>query len=130
MSTRACYVFKNNPMARLLGDRYVVYGHQDGYPTGALEKITAVLTAKLCWELPRYEAADFAAGFIAANKDGGGGIYITTDEKHHGDLAYTYEITFVDEHLWVRAYKGNETKPENEIFSGSLASFALNAEHL
>lgn len=60
MSTRALYTFRDNDGS------YNVYKHHDGYPTGAAIAILNALT--LAWVLPRYEADEFAAGFVAANK--------------------------------------------------------------
>lgn len=62
MSTRAVYTF--------FGDHDEaprhVYKHSDGYPTGAVQWITAALC--FAWKLPRYENDEFAAAFVAANK--------------------------------------------------------------
>ena len=44
-----------------------VYKHSDNYPTGAAGHIAAALAH--AWPLPRYEADEFAAAFIAANKN-------------------------------------------------------------
>jgi hypothetical protein len=54
------------------GSCYHVYKHHDGYPTGAAEALANALT--LAWPLPRYEADEFAAAFVAANKDTRGEI--------------------------------------------------------
>lgn len=60
MSTRAMYTFKDK-------DTTVhVYKHYDGYPSGAAQWIAAALD--YAWQLPRFEADDFAAAFVAANK--------------------------------------------------------------
>jgi hypothetical protein len=123
LGTRACYIFKDADQS------FCVYGHWDGMPSGALEKILDTVNSELCWEFPRFEASDFAAAFVAANKHkGGGGIYLTTSPKYHGDLAYTYEITFKKEHLWVKVYRYNSTK--KAIFSGPLADMALRIESI
>jgi hypothetical protein len=60
MSTRACYTFKDKH------NTIHVYKHNDGYPTGAAEHIARALP--YAWPLPRFEAVDFAAAFVAANK--------------------------------------------------------------
>lgn len=62
MSTRAVYTFHDER------GRYHVYKHSDGYPEGmgACYAINAALT--FAWPLPRFEADEFAAAFIAANK--------------------------------------------------------------
>lgn len=60
MSTRAMYSFVDEH------ETHHVYKHHDGYPTGAAEWINAAVA--FAWPLPRYEASDFAAAFVAANK--------------------------------------------------------------
>ena len=62
MSTRALYTFRSEDGS----DEHHVYVHHDGYPTGAADKIVAAL--EFAWPLPRYEADEFAAAFVAANK--------------------------------------------------------------
>ena len=87
MSTRAVYTFKDKDAT------FHVYGHCDGYPSGAADKIKNAL--KIAWQIPRFESADFAAAFIAANKtNGGGNIYFSKGPHKHGDLEYCYTITF------------------------------------
>lgn len=90
MSTRACYVFKdrgsNTP-------GYGVYYHSDGYPTGAADKITRTIESKLAWQFPRWEADEFAAAFIAANKDSGGGARLLESANlcdMPGDIEFLY----------------------------------------
>ena len=70
MSTRGLYTFKDADGA------YTVFKHWDNYPThwteyGAHRFIANALA--YAWELPRFEADEFAASFIAANKKAGGG---------------------------------------------------------
>lgn len=60
MSTRAMYTFED------ADGSYNVYKHSDGYPTQAAEALIRALD--YAWPLPRYEADDFAAAFVAANK--------------------------------------------------------------
>jgi len=59
MSTRAMYTFTGS-------GTFHVYKHHDGYPSGAVQWIRAALDH--AWPLPRFEADDFAAAFVAANK--------------------------------------------------------------
>jgi acylphosphatase len=66
MSTRATYTFRDNSGNSLDGGPIHVYKHHDGYPTGAAQWIEAALDH--AWSLPRFEASDFAAAFVAANK--------------------------------------------------------------
>jgi hypothetical protein len=53
-------------MLCLIGAEVVtVYKHSDGYPDGAVCWITKAL--EHAWPLPRFEADEFAAAFVAAN---------------------------------------------------------------
>jgi len=67
MGTRAVYFFKDHSDESLYG----VYKHYDGYPHGAAHHIEAAKA--YAWPLPRYEADEFAAAFVAANKNPKGG---------------------------------------------------------
>jgi len=60
MSTRAAYTFQDDQTT------VHVYKHHDGYPTGAADAINNALC--YAWPLPRFEADDFAAAFVAGNK--------------------------------------------------------------
>ena len=103
MSTRAVYSFQDYEST------YHVYKHWDGYPDAALKFIAAA--QGLAWELPRYEAGDFAAAFVAANKKpGGGDVYLTRHWEAHGDLSYRYQVRLVNDRILVRIYQPD---PEN-----------------
>jgi hypothetical protein len=70
MSTRGLYTFKDAD-----GD-YTVFKHWDNYPTSASGYGAHLFIANAlayAWQLPRFEADEFAASFIAANKKAGGG---------------------------------------------------------
>lgn len=103
MSTRACYVFKDN------WGEYGVYVHHDGYPTGAANKLLHLALKKLAWELPRWEADEFAAAFVAANKEGAGGVRLLTSASYEAmptDIEYLYVMeTFANDHMSLE--KGN-----------------------
>lgn len=114
MSTRAVYTFVDQR------DTFHVYKHCDGYPSGAAKFIGKALS--MAWDLPRFEAAEFGAAFIAANKSRGGGVYLTHDWQDHGDLEYRYEITVRGTELHVTAYSVSRDKC-HEIFTGTLAQF-------
>jgi hypothetical protein len=110
MGTRAVYTFID------ADDRHSIYKHWDGYPTEACRFIANALP--LAWPLPRFEADEFAAAFVAANKKQAGDIYLTSGPGVHGDLAYSYELRCRDGHLQVRIYE-----PANNnrlLFDGSL----------
>src|SRR5262245_57836446 len=84
MGTRAVYTFIDQD------DSFSVYMHWDGYPYGACRLIAKAFP--LAWPLPRFEADEFAAAFVAANKQQPGNIRLTSGPEAPGDLAYTYEI--------------------------------------
>ena len=91
MGTRALFSFKDEH------NTLTVYKHWDGYPEkrGAYGFIAKAVS--FAWELPRFEADDFAAAFVAANKkQGGGDIRLTNEATTNGDtmgIEYWYTIT-------------------------------------
>lgn len=137
MSTRAVYTFIDGE------DSYPVYKHHDGYPSGAAQWIAAALP--YAWPLPRFEAAEFAAAFIAGNKPApkayggnvqqGGAVYMTQGRNVHGDLDYAYEIRFDGKDLRVtclehkpmmvtpRLCGQGEVDGYKQTFEGTLAEF-------
>ncbi len=73
MGTRAIYIFEDEHDHVGRPDEVYVYKHYDNYPEGAVDFIENA--KEFAWELPRFEADEFAASFVAANKDRkGGGI--------------------------------------------------------
>jgi hypothetical protein len=119
MSTRAVYTFKDSYSV------HSVYKHHDGYPEGAAEFISKARA--LAWPGQRFEAADFSAAFVAANKDSGGGVYLTKNHQSHGDLSYRYEISWKDGAIHVEAFERSYDEigvaKYKKIFRGSLESF-------
>jgi len=58
------------------------------------------------WELPRFEACEFSASFIASNKQKGGGDFRLAEHwDKFGDLDYRYEITLKDKKLYVKIFE-------------------------
>lgn len=106
MSTRGLYTFRDEH------DSYTVYCQCDNYPSGAVKKIEAAL--KFAWELPRFEADEFAASFVAAEKPSGGGqvrlLNCQGDETFDMGQEYHYIITCKNKKLHI----------EFEGFSGDL----------
>jgi hypothetical protein len=109
LSTRAVYTFIDED------SKFSVYKHYDGYPEGAHGFIKEA--KKFAWDLPRFDASEFAAAFIKANKgEAGGDVYLTEGHNRHGDLSYRYEITRDKDKLIVKTfetvypYKGNKQK--------------------
>jgi len=106
MSTRATYTFVET--GGVDQKYYHVYKHHDGYPEGAAKWIAAALD--YAWPLPRYEADELAAAFVAANKDGSGGIRLVADGSKNAwknkaaDQDFHYEITPFGDDLYVKVY--------------------------
>jgi len=119
MSTRAVYSFIGD------GEIHHVYKHCDGYPTGAADAIKNAMPH--AWPLPRFEADEFAAAFVAGNKLGTGGVRLTPGFDRHGDLEYRYEIGFRFGELYVTAYEvdyNDGSQTSHRLFAGSLDKFA------
>lgn len=114
MSTRGVYTFIDEH------NKFHVYKHWDNYPSDPkhpdIGAYAWIKKAKaLAWDLPRFEASEFGAAFIAANKSEGGGVYLTKSWKRHGDIEYRYEIRQVGDKLEVRTfymYDKNEKFPK------------------
>ena len=91
MSTRAVYTFVD------AHDKFHVYKHWDNYPeredNTEVGAYAFIRQAKgLAWEMPRFEASEFATAFIAKHKQEGGGVYLSKGARYHGDLSYHYTI--------------------------------------
>jgi hypothetical protein len=97
MSTRAVVTVTGD------GETFHIYKHWDGYPSNIADCLDA--TVATAWTLPRFEASDFAAAFIAANKTSGGDVYISRGPRHHGDLDYRYEVTCKGGAIRVNVYR-------------------------
>lgn len=128
MSTRAVYTFTDANK-----ETFHVYKHHDGYPSGACEWIEAAKGR--AWPLPRFEADEFGAAFVAANKpnDGypGGGVRLMPcgDIKKLApmDIAYWYDIKPKGQTLHVSCYSIDNWEGKfkrSKVFSGPLESFA------
>jgi hypothetical protein len=119
MGTRAVYTFIDDTE-----DRHSVYKHWDGDPSGACGFIAKAL--KQAWPLPRFEADEYAAAFVAANKQEAGDIRLTSGPDAHCDLEYTYEISCPDGKLHIRINEVNYTGPRDcqtnyrPLFEGTL----------
>lgn len=88
----------------------------DGYPRCGCQFIANALP--LAWPLPRFEAEEFAAAFVAANKKRCGDIYLIAGPQAPGGLAYRYEIRCPDGRLHIRIYAS--TGDGEPLFAGSL----------
>ena len=102
MSTRAIYTFCDSDDE---AKDVHVYKHHDGYPyNGGVHNGTAYEAGGLvwindakafAWDLPRFEADEFAASFVAANKSDGGGVRLIGDQKpweYASDCDYWYKV--------------------------------------
>ena len=85
MSTRAVVTIKDER------DEFHIYTHCDGYPEYQVKRL--VDAVPFAWELPRFEAMDFAAAFVRGSKEKGGNIYLTKHWDNHGDLEFRYEVS-------------------------------------
>jgi hypothetical protein len=128
MGTRALYTFIEK------GSTWNVYKHWDGYPTGAAEFLEKA--KKLAWELPRYEADEFATAFIAANKNQAGNIRMMPQgkpdkvaTKNCSDIEYRYEVYLHKKHqkLYVNAYEMDHSVPGD--WHSPLTSKRINPEN-
>ena len=108
MSTRACYTFADDR-----GEVHV-YKHHDGYPYyayngGEAGGLIWINDAKdFAWPLPRFEADEFAASFVAANKENGkfsgGGVRLINKEhpwEFASDCEYWYKVIAHNGELYV-----------------------------
>ena len=87
MSTRATITVADSR------DSFDIYQHHDGYPEGPFGLVRQLgMAQRLAWDLPRFEAADFAAAIIAVLKDRGGSTYLTADAEAHTDRAFHYRV--------------------------------------
>ena len=104
MSTRGLYTFTDSD-----GASFTVFKHWDNYPSGAHLFIQKALA--FSWDLPRFEADEFAASFIAANKKpSGGDLRLTNDattnadalgvEFHYFVTVELYQLKVIARDLW------------------------------
>lgn len=116
MGTRAMFSFIDED------NTFHVYMHWDGYPSNAAASINNALTK--AWKLPRFEADEFAAAFVAANKTGEGNIRLLPSGTVNGvappDIEYRYEVSVKKGQLHVRALSAYNDK---QLFNGTLAKF-------
>ena len=122
MSTRGLYTFKDAEGV------YTVFKHWDNYPIsdngyGAYQFIKNALA--YAWQLPRFEADEFAASFIAANKKAGGGdLRLLPADATNGDtlgVEFWYTVEAAGNQLKVSCrdlFKGIDITP---IYLSSLS---------
>ena len=127
MGTRAVYTFSDD------SGSYHVYKHWDGYPEGA--SMWLVNALRQAWELPRFEADDMAAAFVAANKRGGGDVRIMQSgpiaDVAPSDIEYWYELFQAPNgQLIVRAWAVNNWGDwtAEQIYYGRLVDWCQTLE--
>ena len=78
--------------------KFHIYQHHDGYPDGPFGIVRRLSDARRrAWDLPRFEAADFAAAVVATLKDCGGSTYLTQNAADHGDREFSYHVNPIRE---------------------------------
>jgi len=112
MGTRAIYIFEDEH------EEVHVYKHYDNYPEGAVDFIENA--KEFAWELPRFEADEFAASFVAANKDrrGGGVRLVNARFKDRDEMLeandwcdYHYVISkHNSQDLWIEIWESRPDK--------------------
>lgn len=118
MSTSATIEFEDKETVKAS-----VYSQGDGYPSGIHEALTKALP--LAWELPRFEADEFAAAFIAGNKVRQGGFRVIKNHKKYGSN-YHYHVTLKNGGLYVTCYKADiETDKRKFMAEGTLSDMLL-----
>ena len=97
MSTRCIITFKDDQL-----NSHSIYRHSDGYPDGPHGVMASFEAAKpFAWMLPRFEADDFGAAYLAANKKGPGNYRLSNGPDEHADIAYHYIVTCRDGDLHI-----------------------------
>ena len=108
MGTRAIYIFEDEH------EEVWAYKHYDNYPRGAADFIEDA--KEYAWAFPRFEADEFAAAFVAANKNPKGGevrlIHALFKDREemldaHEWNDYYYVISYQPHHrdLWVEIWQ-------------------------
>lgn len=105
MSTRCTVTFVDD------GGKFSIYQHCDGYPDGehgVVAAVQGVINSGKAWELPRFEADEFGATYVAVHKTREGHIRLLRSPKDVGDAAYNYTVKQVGQtsKLEVRWGKG------------------------
>lgn len=117
MSTRAIYTFRDRD-----GEEHHVYKHSDGAPKRAVTFIAMAFNSGLAFPLPRFEANEAAAAFVATHKTGPGDVRLCDRPERHPDIEYHYAITLGDDgriHVKIET-AGSLSGQERVLFSGRL----------
>lgn len=126
MGTRSVWTFVDPES----DESFHVYRHFDGYPSHAAVSIALPVLLETVWQLPRFEADEFAAGWVAANKTEDGNIRLMNNRHSACDVAYGYTVTMRRvnrmHRLWIVAAEvdfWDDKEEEKEIFSGTVWNF-------
>ena len=114
MGTRAIYIFEDEQDHVGRPNEVYVYKQYDNYPEGAVDFIENA--KEFAWELPRFEADEFAASFVAANKDRrGGGVRLVNasfkdrdemlEANHWCDYHYVISKHDIGCDLWIEIWQ-------------------------
>lgn len=113
MSVRATYEFKD---PRRADKSLTLYGHYDGYPDGAAEKMALMIKA-LYSDNPNHifflaeKSGGFSHAFIRGNED----VTITEDKDAHVDTEWHYTVFQNDENKpWVDCFEVNSVQGSDE----------------
>ena len=127
MGTRAIYTFEDAT------DERHIFVHYDGYPVGAASYFQQWLAAGVSWTIPRFEADEAAAGFVAAIKTGPGNVRIAGARFTYTDVEFGYRLFMRDDTLHVQCattdYWG-DAPAEHIVFDGPLATFISEAAEI
>jgi len=120
MGTRAIYTFED------AGTERHVFVHYDGYPKGAASYFQQWLDTNYSWTLPRFEADEAAAGFVAAIKTGPGNVRICGARFDYCDVEFGYRVKMEGDALHIQCsttdYWG-DAPAEHIIFDGPMTEF-------
>ena len=84
MGTRASITFED------AHNSFTIYQHWDGDPETIARNVER--SKMFAWNLPRFEASDFAAAYVAANKERGGNIRLLQQQESY-DTQHDYLVT-------------------------------------
>jgi hypothetical protein len=116
MSTRSVFEVKSDA-----GSMFI-YKHWDGYPSGAQQVIRAAIDSGKVWPLPRFEPDEFAAGIIAAGKDGGGDFRLLGSRGAiPADVEYWHVLHVIKRELRLTSYPCDWDKQRNRVTRGKVA---------
>ena len=71
-------------------DGFNIYVHSDGWPDNIIPNIKQA--TKYSWELPRFEASEFATALIKVLKQQPWWVYLMNSTERISDVNYYYEI--------------------------------------